>query len=64
MALVGEAGAELVNLPRGSQVYNNQQTRSIMNNNNARNITINYSGNTGTDDKNRLTNMLRMAGVY
>lgn len=64
MALVGEQGAELVNLPKGSQVYNNQQTRSIMNNNNQRSININYSGGTSTQDKNNLVNMLRTAGVY
>jgi hypothetical protein len=51
-------------LPRGSQVYNNQKTNSIMNNSNSRNVNINYSGGTGTDDKNRLTNILRTAGVY
>ena len=32
MALVGEQGPEYVNLPRGSQVYNNTQTRNIANN--------------------------------
>ena len=31
-ALVGEAGPELVNLPPGSKVFNNQQTNSIVNN--------------------------------
>jgi hypothetical protein len=64
MALVGEAGAELVNLPRGSQVYNNSQTKSIMNNSSSRSINISYTGNVGINDKNRFTNMLRMAGVY
>ena len=28
--IVGEKGPELVNLPAGSAVYNNQQTRSMM----------------------------------
>jgi len=29
--LVGERGPELLNLPKGSRVYNNQQTRSMLN---------------------------------
>ena len=31
MALVGEAGPELLHLPSGTNVYNNQQTQNIMN---------------------------------
>jgi hypothetical protein len=31
MALVGEQGPELVNLPRGSQVYTNSETNNILN---------------------------------
>lgn len=34
MALVGENGPELVNLSRGSQVFNNSQTRNMVTNNN------------------------------
>jgi hypothetical protein len=33
-ALVGERGPELVQLPRGSQVFNNSQTRNMVTNNN------------------------------
>jgi hypothetical protein len=32
MAIVGERGPELVNLPRGSQVYSNQQSQAMMQN--------------------------------
>lgn len=32
LALVGEQGAELLELPRGARVYNNRQTRSILEN--------------------------------
>jgi tape measure domain-containing protein len=34
LALVGEQGPELVNLPQGSQVKTNQETKDIMSNNN------------------------------
>ena len=43
MALVGEGGPELVNLPRGAQVINNQQTRNIVNQGPER-ITIEIDG--------------------
>jgi hypothetical protein len=43
LSLVGEEGPELVNLPRGSQVFTAGQTRDIMNTTNS-NITINFSG--------------------
>ena len=42
MSLVGEEGPELVNLPRGSQVINNYQTRQSMG---APQLNINISGN-------------------
>lgn len=32
MALVGERGAELVNLPRGSSVYSNSKSKSLLDN--------------------------------
>jgi len=62
MALVGENGPELVNMKRGSQVFNNSKTNNILSNSN-RNVTINYANNTRTDERNAFTNMLRMAGV-
>ena len=42
MALVGEAGPELLQLPGGSRVYNNQQTRQFISQD-----TINVSNNVG-----------------
>ena len=42
MALVGENGPEMVNLPRGASVYNNSQTRN-MTTNAAVNVTIHDS---------------------
>ncbi|NHZ84321.1 MAG: phage tail tape measure protein [Planctomycetia bacterium] len=43
IALVGDEGPELVNLPRGSRVYNNTETNEIMNNTtpiNIENVTL------------------------
>jgi tape measure domain-containing protein len=42
MTLVGERGPELVHLPRGSKVYNNNQTKSV--GGGTTNININLSG--------------------
>ncbi len=44
LAVVGEGGPELVNLPRGAQVFNNQQTRDIVNNQGPERITIEIDG--------------------
>ncbi len=33
LAMVGERGPELMNVPRGSQIYNNQQTKNMTTNN-------------------------------
>ena len=45
MAVVGEEGAELVNLPRGSRVFNKDDTRKLLQNSrqtvNNFNITVN-----------------------
>ena len=46
MYLVGERGPELVNLPAGARVYNNQETRSMAGNN----ITVNVQGRIGASD--------------
>jgi hypothetical protein len=60
MAIVGENGAELVNLPNGSDVLNNAETRNILNSGsgssgsgNAININIDFGGSTfmGTVDE-------------
>lgn len=55
----GRARNNLSNLRHGDNYNNNSAS-----NNNSKNVNINYSGSTGTDDKNRLANMLRAAGVY
>ena len=59
IALVGENGPELVNLPNGSDVMNNAETRNILNSNkgtgsgNAINVNIDFGGSTfmGTVDE-------------
>ena len=43
MALVGEQGAELVTLPRGSNVLPAPQTKSLINNNSGGNKTYNVN---------------------
>jgi len=45
--MVGERGPELVNLPAGSAVYNNQQTRSMMGGNT---INVSVNGRVGASD--------------
>ena len=48
MALVGERGAELVTLPRGSNVLPANQTKQIMTNNSGGNKTYNVNVTTGS----------------
>ena len=45
-SMVGERGSELMNVPRGSQIYNNQQTRNMVTNNKP-SITLNVYGGDG-----------------
>jgi hypothetical protein len=45
MALVGESGPELVNLPRGARVTNNMQTSNMTTNNSP--VTVNVLGSNG-----------------
>ena len=45
--IVGEKGPELVNLPAGSAVYNNQQTKSMMGGNT---INVHVNGRVGASD--------------
>ena len=40
LAMVGEEGPELVNLPRGSQVYTSQETKDMMNSNQIVNVYV------------------------
>lgn len=46
LSLVGESGPELLNLPRGAQIYNSTQTRNMITNQGA--VTINVMDNTGS----------------
>ena len=46
MALVGERGPELVNLPRGAEVHSNANSRKMMGNT----INVNVSGRVGASD--------------
>ena len=46
--LVGERGPELVNMPRGSQVYPNGQTRQMLRAGDTYNITVNTAATSGT----------------
>lgn len=66
LSMVGEKGAELVNLPRGSKVYNNAQTRSMVSSNKQSSVIFNiYSGNNDVDSlTNQIVNKLQIAGVY
>jgi hypothetical protein len=48
LTLVGEKGPELVNLPAGSRVYSNNQSKSMVGNTN--NITVNVQGRIGASD--------------
>jgi hypothetical protein len=50
LSLVGEGGPELVNLPRGSQVFPNAESQRIVNNNNSRSLNINISGGNLNDE--------------
>ena len=47
LALVGERGPEIVNLPAGARVYNNQQSRSMMGGNT---INVSVNGRVGASD--------------
>ena len=47
LSLVGERGPELVNLARGSQVFNNTQSRQMVTNNNPTVVVINGNGGGG-----------------
>jgi len=44
LAMVGERGPELVNLPRGSNVITNQNTRSLIKGGNENDVNVNFGG--------------------
>lgn len=46
MAMVGERGPEMLYVPRGAQIYNNTETRQVINNNTAP-VTVNVLGSNG-----------------
>ena len=50
MALVGERGPELVNLPAGSRVRSNDTTKSMMGGSVTNNISVNVNGRLGASD--------------
>lgn len=50
MTLVGEEGPELVNLNKGSRVYSNTDTKSMLSNGGTTNITVNVQGRIGASD--------------
>lgn len=62
-ALVGERGPELVNLPGGSKVTNNTNTKKVLNssNNNSFNITINTGSMSSNEVINDLMPKLKLA---
>jgi len=63
-AIVGEEGPELVDLPRGSRVYNANQTRNVMNVNVA-GSTFNFNGSPSPSDIDRVrrADNDRLAGI-
>jgi TP901 family phage tail tape measure protein len=64
LSLVGERGAELINIPRGAQVYNNQKTQNIMGS--GKNLTLNiYPQSTDVRGiANEIFKIARIEGVY
>lgn len=50
MAIVGERGPELVNLPAGSRVRSNDTTKSMMGGSVTNNISVNVNGRLGASD--------------
>ena len=46
LAMVGEGGPELVNLPRGARVFNNTDSRQIINNQGPKTIIVQIAGRT------------------
>jgi hypothetical protein len=72
-AMVGERGPELINVPRGSQIYNNQQTRN-MTTNNKPTVNLYITGGAGSLESQLergvrskeidLPRLLETAGIY
>jgi hypothetical protein len=50
MAIVGERGPELVNLPTGTRVHSNKNSQSILSGSSTNNITVNVQGRIGASD--------------
>jgi hypothetical protein len=50
LSLVGERGPELVNLPAGSKVHSNKDSRSLTGKSIVNNITVNVKGSMGSSD--------------
>lgn len=56
LAMVGERGPELVNLPRGSQVFDAQKTKGMMKG--GAGMTLNITINGGSSDANSIANQV------
>jgi tape measure domain-containing protein len=65
LSLVGERGAELVNIPRGAQVYNNQKTQSMINTGGGtKEIIINvYETSNAYETANEIAKRFRVGGL-
>jgi len=50
MAIVGERGPELVNLPAGSKVHSHDTTKSKVGGSTVNNISVNVNGRLGASD--------------
>jgi len=50
LSLVGERGPELVNLPQGSRVFSNRNSRKMLSGGATNNITVNVQGRIGASD--------------
>jgi hypothetical protein len=50
MALVGEEGPEIVNLPMGARVHSNSESKKMVGGSVVNNISINVKGHMGSSD--------------
>jgi hypothetical protein len=62
MSLVGEKGPELVNLPRGSRVFSNKDSRQMIGGSTTNNISVNVQGRVGASDS-EIRDIARKVGV-
>ncbi len=62
MSLVGEKGPEFVNLPRGSRVFSNKDSKKMVGGNVTNNISVNVQGRVGASDS-EIRDIARKVGV-